>query len=56
MNNDAFMRYECFNCGKGFNELDNGVCPYCHSDNFVDDDDLTNEPVDYTYSGVPKGA
>ena len=30
------MRYDCFNCDKGFEEAENGMCPYCHSTDFVD--------------------
>ena len=30
------MRYECFNCEKEFDEVENGMCSYCHSDNFID--------------------
>jgi len=32
----AYQRYECFNCGKGFEESENGMCPYCHSTNIND--------------------
>jgi len=34
--NDAFLRFECFNCNKGFEVAENGMCPYCHSTNIVD--------------------
>lgn len=34
--NIGYMRYECFNCGSGFEESENGMCPNCHSTNFVD--------------------
>ena len=30
------MRYECFNCDKDFDEMENGMCPHCHSTDFVD--------------------
>ena len=30
------MRYDCFNCEKSFEEDENGMCPYCHSTDFID--------------------
>jgi len=36
---NAYMRFACFNCEKGFEEDENGMCPYCHSTNIVDKDE-----------------
>ncbi len=33
------MRYECFNCEKNFEETENGMCPHCHSTDFIDKDE-----------------
>ncbi len=30
------MRYECFHCDKEFDELENNMCPHCHSTNWAD--------------------
>ena len=32
----ACQRYECFNCNKDFDVIENGMCPYCHSTNIFD--------------------
>jgi len=31
-----YMRYDCFHCEKSFEETENGMCPHCHSMDFVD--------------------
>lgn len=30
------MRHECFNCDKSFDEDEYGMCPHCHSTDYVD--------------------
>lgn len=37
------MRYDCFNCDLSFDEHENGMCPHCHSTDFVDKGEETTE-------------
>jgi len=30
------MRYACFNCNREFEDHENGMCPNCHSTDWVD--------------------
>lgn len=41
--NIGYMTYECFNCGKGFENPENNMCPHCHSTNFINKEEDCKE-------------